>query len=127
MCPPGRAPGGNTRHSRVHCVLSFFCSLLVLGQKLKIRIRTILYGFKCLRQNISWYKHFAQRPCKSKPKILMKEFPVPKCTKVSYLYSSDVVLCDSWNVMERNTGILQRLWYQQVGVWEIFRQTYSKF
>jgi hypothetical protein len=88
---------------------------------------SIVNYFQISTKNISLYKHLAQRPCKSKPKILIKEFPVPKCTKVSYLYSSDVVLCDSWNVMERNTGILQRLWYQQVGVWEIFRQTYSKF
>jgi len=72
----------------------------------------------------SYYLKLAQRPCKSKPKLLMKEFPEPLCTKVSHLHSSNVLLCDSWNVVERNTGILQRLWYQQVGVWEIFRQTY---
>jgi SAM-dependent methyltransferase len=54
----------------------------------------------------------------------MKEFPEPKCTKTSYLHQSDILLCDSWNAIERNTGILQRLWYQQVGTWEIFRQTY---
>ena len=33
VCPPGRAPGGNTRHGRVHCVSSCFSSLLVLGLK----------------------------------------------------------------------------------------------
>ena len=33
VCPPGRAPGGNTKHSGVHCVSSCFSSLLVLGPK----------------------------------------------------------------------------------------------
>ena len=75
-------------------------------------------------KNYSYYKHLAQRPCKSKPKLLMKEFPEPKCTKSSYLHQSDTLLCDSWNAIERNTGVLQRLWYQQVGTWEVFRQTY---
>ena len=34
VCPPGEAPGGNTRHSGVHCVSSCFCSLLVLGPEI---------------------------------------------------------------------------------------------
>ena len=32
--PPGGPPGGNTRHTGVHCVLSCFCSLLVLGPEI---------------------------------------------------------------------------------------------
>ena len=75
-------------------------------------------------KEIAYYNHLAQRPCKSKPRLLLKEFPEPVCTKVSYLRSTNVQLCDSWSAVDRNTGLAQRLWYQQVGVWEIFRQTY---
>ena len=34
VCPPRRAPGGNTRHRGVHCVSSCFCSLLVFGPEI---------------------------------------------------------------------------------------------
>ena len=34
VCLPGRAPGGNTTHSGVHCVRSCFSSLLFLGPRI---------------------------------------------------------------------------------------------
>lgn len=75
-------------------------------------------------KEVAYYTHLAQRPCKSKPRLMMKEFPKPICTKVSHLRTTDVQLCNSWSAIDRSTGLAQRLWYQQVGVWEIFRQTY---
>ena len=76
------------------------------------------------RTERAYYIRLAQRPCKSKPRLLMREFPEPVCTKASYLRSTNVQLCDSWSAVDRSTGLAQRLWYQQVGVWEIFRQSY---
>mmetsp|Transcript_6814 Transcript_6814/g.17451 ORF Transcript_6814/g.17451 Transcript_6814/m.17451 type:complete len:376 (-) Transcript_6814:769-1896(-) len=72
----------------------------------------------------AWFRRRALRPCKSRPKLVMNEFPEPVCTKETYLHKTDVLLCDSWGHQDRTSAAVQRLWYQQVGVWEVFRQSY---
>lgn len=80
--------------------------------------------FQLYENNVTYFRTLAQRPCKSRPKLKMKQFPEPVCTKTSILRDSDTLLCDSWNIANRSTVAMQRLWYQQVGVWEVFRQAY---
>jgi len=46
VCVPGRAPGGNTRHSRVRCVSSCFSSLLVLDRKYFLKAPKTQFFFK---------------------------------------------------------------------------------
>ncbi|XRB17666.1 hypothetical protein RI054_16g75110 [Pseudoscourfieldia marina] len=75
-------------------------------------------------KDVTWFHRRALRPCKSRPKLVMNEFPPPVCTKQSYLKSTNVLLCDTWKHEDRTLDSAQRLWYQQVGVWEVFRQSF---
>jgi len=68
-------------------------------------------------------KRLSGLPCKNPMgKVKMKEYPKPGCTKPTAMTKTEITLCDSWGAVVRDTPDLQGLWYQQVGVWESFRQ-----
>ena len=90
---PGR-PGGNTRHSGVHCVSSCFSSLLVLGPEIFFGKSVIFSAKRPMSHFFFWLQNFARKK-NNFMQIKMREnssrcFFVGRALDFSRFYTSSV-------------------------------------